>query len=312
MLNILQQLRRVFGKATMGSSNDYISCERTESNLQKKPSVIESPFVTSLVHGYASGWSGAGCVFVLSTGRVGTQTLTALLSLSSKVLARHEPEPRLIKASFDAYMENSLNASSSKWKELVLAARDDFVLMANEQGKVYVETNNRLTYLARALSEAFPASKFIHLHRHPYEVIRSAMRRRYYDNHAGDFARYRPRPKESLFAAWEELSILEKSAWYWSRVNADAMAFLCTLSESKKLVMKANNLFRGDENCLRDLFAFVDVEMPPMELIKQVLGKKLNAQLDGHYPPPSEWGAEELNSVRTIVVEVATTLGYEI
>jgi hypothetical protein len=250
-------------------------------------------------------------VFVLSTGRVGTQTLTGLLALSPRVVSVHEPEPRLVRASFDAYMEGT-RADAAAWGRIVLAARDDLVCDANRKGRVYVETNNRLTYLAPAVAAAFPDSRFIHLHRHPYEVIRSAMRRGYYRHHNWDFARIRPRPGEPLAAEWEGLPPLEKCAWYWARSNAEARAALDALPPDRRLDLGADALFAGDPATVDRIFAFAQVERPPQPWIEEVLGRRMNAQRAGEYPPPAEWSEAERQAVRRHVAEVAERLGYRL
>lgn len=280
--------------------------------LNGEVGVKRPPFVSGLEQAYARGWVDCPCVFVLSTGRVGTKTLTALFALSPHVVATHEPEPRLVKASFEAYMEGGALEDSDKWRAVVLAARDDAICEANRRGKIYIETNNRLTYLARVLAVTFPASRFIHLHRHPYEVVRSAMRRGYYQGHNWDFARIRPRPHEALAAQWDRLSPLEKSAWYWERVNAEARDFLNTLPTSRKLTLRADALFAGEEAVLKHLFAFVGLDLPPQERIEEVLGQKINAQRQGDFPTPAEWGDAERAAVRQRVAETAHSLGYRL
>lgn len=273
------------------------------------------PFGVKLAQSYAQGWRDweeCPCVFVLSTGRVGTKTLTALFALSPRVISRHEPEPRLVKVSFDAYMEGSNLGASEKWQAVVFAARDDAICEANRRGKIYIETNNRLTYLAPALAAAFPASRFIHLHRHPYEVVRSAMRRGYYQSHNWDFARIRPRPGEPLAAQWDTLSPLEKSAWYWAQCNREAHEFLETLEKSRRMDLRAELLFAGDEKTLKDLFDFVNIDFPPREQVEEVLGQKINAARQGHFPPPSEWDKDERASVRQLVAKTAKILDYEL
>ncbi len=273
---------------------------------------LRTPFVGGLGEAYARGWAGCPCVFVLSTGRVGTKTLTGLLALSPRAISVHEPEPRLVKASFDAYMEGPERVAGDTWRAVVLAARDDLVCEANRKGRVYVETNNRLTYLAAALARAFPASRFIHLHRHPYEVVRSAMRRGYYQSHNWDFARIRPRPDDAIAKDWEFLAPLEKCAWYWAQNNAEARAVLGALPADRRMDLRADDLFAGDRATLDRIFAFVGVETPPVAWMEQVLGQKLNAQRAGHYPAPREWSAAERQQVQQRVAAVASDLGYDL
>lgn len=264
----------------------------------------------SLQHAYATGWRDYPCVFVLSTGRGGTETLTALAALSPTIEATHEPAPRLIKASFDAYMSGGNIAGQSRWRELVLAARDDFVRAAVRQGKVYLETSNRLTYLAPALAEAFPASRFLHLYRDPFAFVRSAMRRRYYDGHNWDFARVRPRPDDPLADRWSTLPKVECCAWLWHRTNADIRQWLQTLPESRRLSVRAEELFAGNAQVLHRLFELCDSRVPPAERIREVLTAKLNAQQSGEFPEASGWSAAELDAVWSHVGALASELGY--
>ncbi|HZR81717.1 MAG TPA: sulfotransferase [Candidatus Binatia bacterium] len=278
--------------------------------LTADPAAPRTPYVARLSEAYARGWEGCPCAFVLSTGRAGSKTLTALFALSSRIVSEHEPDPRLVKASFDAYLEGPAIADSEKWRAVVYAARDDLVCEANRRGRIYVETNNRLTYLAPVLARCFPASRFIHLHRHPYEVVRSGMRRGYYESHNWDFARVRPRPGEPMAAAWDALPRLEKVAWYWARVNGESHAFVRSLPEGRGFDLNADALFAGDERTLRALFQFVGVEFPPVELVEEVLGQKINAAVRGSYPVPAEWTDEDRAAVWRQVGPTAEVLGY--
>lgn len=193
---------------------------RIDQMLTADPDAERPPFVARLSEAYDRGWQGCPCAFVLSTGRAGSKTLTALFALSSRILAEHEPMPRLVRASFEAYLEGPSIATSDHWRDLVWAARDDLVCEANRKGRIYVETNNRITYLAPVVARCFPESRFVHLHRHPYEVVRSGMRRGYYEGHDWDFARVRPRAAEPLAARWESLPRLEKCALGVERVRS--------------------------------------------------------------------------------------------
>jgi hypothetical protein len=115
-----------------------------------------------------------------------------------------------------------------------------------------------------------------------------------------------------LTTRWDALSPLEKSAWYWARCNAESRAFLETLPVSRRLDLRADALFAGDEAPLRNLFAFVGVDFPPTERVEEVLGQKINAARKGNFPPPSEWSEAERAAVRGFVEETAKTLGYEL
>lgn len=200
-----------------------------------------------------------------------------------------------------------------QWVPVVLAARDEFVLRASARKKVYVETNYRLTYLARALRDAFPASRFIHLHRDPYAVIRSGMRRgAYMPGKEWYVGRIRPHPDDPVAAQWDGLSTLEKEAWRWARINAEAMAFLAELPAARKLELPSAKLFSGAEDVCEEVFSFAGAKRPAMKKIGQVLGMRKNAQ--DHYQDTKmfNWGKERREVVQPFIEEIAHKLGYEV
>ena len=262
---------------------------------------------------YEIKWEGMNCVFALSTGRTGTQTLAAMLRLSPHVEAQHEPAPRLVQSSFNAYMEAHSADWLERWSPFVLAVRDDFVLGANAEGKVYVESNNRLTYLATAVKDAFPASKFIFSHRHPYKVIRSGMQRGAYQGpgKAWNFARIRPRFGEPHFDQWDKMDPLEKEAWRWAQINKEAKAFFDSLPEERKFELPSSVFFSADERVYRQIFEFVGVPCPSLEEINQIMGRKMNAQ--AHFNGMSfEWTKETEDKVKPYITEIALKLGYQV
>ncbi len=108
------------------------------------------------------------CVFVLSTGRVGTLTLAALLRAAPGMMALHEPSPRLYELSCLAY-----RASPSPETALILSAafksiRNDTLDLALKLRRGYVETSPQVTFLAPYILDAVPEAKFIHLARPPW------------------------------------------------------------------------------------------------------------------------------------------------
>ncbi|HID37396.1 MAG TPA: hypothetical protein EYP39_08515 [Ghiorsea sp.] len=259
---------------------------------------------------YANQWQGVPCTFVLSTGRVGTETLTTLLNLSDDIVAEHEPFPRLTKTSFDAYMQDTSVLPKTDWGKIILAARDDIIINATRQSKIYIESSNRLTYMVNALVEVFPDSKFIHLHRHPYDVIRSGMRRGFYQNHPWDFCRIKPRQDDPVAADWSHFSPLEKVAWYWASINEESLSFLGKLDEKRGLTLTSEALFNGDSEMLRTLFDFVGAREPASVDVKRVLRLKCNAQLSGDFPNCDAWSDHQRKQVNAIVGKVAHRLGY--
>lgn len=266
----------------------------------------------TMEHAYTSGFKEYPCAFVLSTGRSGTQTLAALLALSPELAAVHEQVPRLVHSSFEAYLAGPRVVASEPWTRLVLAARDDLVWKAARNGKTYVETNNRLTYLAPALAECFPSSRFIHLYRHPYSVVRSGVARGYYRGHSWDFARIRPGPSEEVASSWSSMSQVRQVAWYWARVNRLALSFFEGLPDARKLSLSAEDLFMGSADTIQRLFAFVGARTPRQPELDRVLRAKLNAQpFESGTRIESGLSAEDQRDVWAEVSDVGDELGYD-
>jgi hypothetical protein len=254
-------------------------------------------------------WIRLQPVWVLSTGRTGTNTLTELLKLSPFIDAFHEPAPELFQFSHDYY---SGNISGEEALRALQYLRDELVFRSSRDGFIYVETNNRVTYVADLLLELYPQSKFIFVHRNPYEFIRSGMRRGYYQHHMRDSARIQPLPDDACHGEWENWSEIEKVAWNWSRVNAYCLEFVQELPDNQKMVFSAESFFSGDQSLINNLFHFIGSEdyRPPKSDVERVMGKKHNAQRQGSFSKPKDWRQKQLENVERIIASVAAELCY--
>ena len=279
-----------------------------ERRLEPQPE--RRPYVASVGAAYDTGFATCPCLFVLSTGRVGTDSLAALLGCSPGITAVHEPQPKLVHASYQAYMND---ANHERWRDIVLAARGEQVATSARWGNIYAETNNRMTFLAGVLSDTLPASRFIHLHRHPYEVIYSCMRRSHYAGHPWDYARIRPRAGDPYARKWDGMSVLEKVAWHWMEINRIGLEFGRQVPGDRFLNLPSKSLFHGDPETIEAIFRFAGTTTPPRERLEEVLGTPHNQQVGGAaVRTPAEWSTEQRSAVNAIVGEVAVELGYEL
>jgi hypothetical protein len=233
----------------------------------------------------------------LSTGRTGTTTLAELFAESPHILPHHEPDPRLIAASYLAWTGAE---DATFWREAVQVARDRLVFEALKSGKVYFEASNRMTFLAPALMAAYPRSNFLLVSRRADGFVRSAMKRGYYQGHPWDHAR--PRPKEG----WGDASPEAKCLWLWAETHRFALEFVEQAGD-RALVLHAEDLFAGDLDTIESVFGFLGVEPIARDTMKSVLAQRHNAQV-GTFP----WGREaDLDSLdRSGVAELEQALGY--
>jgi len=256
-------------------------------------------------------WQSLRPVWVLSTGRTGTNSLTELLKLSPFVDAFHEPAPELFQFSFDYAMEQCDQATALSTLSYL---RDELVFRSVRDGQIFVETNNRVTYLADLLLKLYPKSRFIHIYRNPYDFIRSGMRRKYYNGHMRDYARITPTAQDPSRAAWTDFSPLQKVAWNWAAINKRCLDFMDRLPDGQAMSFSSESLFRAELSFVHTLFDFVGSTAchPPASDIRQIMATKHNAQQEGRFSKPKEWDNRQIEAVNDIISPVATKLNYQL
>jgi len=253
------------------------------------------------------------CVFVLSTGRTGTQTLAALYELAGNVFAYHEPNPELTALSKlayeynDRYTENG--AVGSVFREAFLTSRRHLFNYALDCGRGYVETTPQNTFLAPVIADAVPVVRFIHVVRDPRYVVRSAMRRRWYDGNPNDETRIIPSRDSTSGQYWATYNSFLKNLWLWSETNRWILDFSSHMPDRVCLI-RAEALFNGDADTLGKLYGFIGAALPSPAKIRRVLDKQLNAQHTGSFPESNDWTAEMYDQLRALAGETAAALGY--
>ncbi len=177
-------------------------------------------------------------------------SLARLLNSHPAVIGLHEPLPRLVELSGEAYRE-----PQAPWAQFAIdVARRDHIQEANRQGKIYAETANRLTFFAYAIERVFPGTRFIHLVRNPCAVIESGFRRGWYQGHPWDVGRIKP-SKKPWISRWESLSPTQKIAWNWVETNRFILEFLSSIPTERKLFLQLESLHESQSN----LWSFLEV-----------------------------------------------------
>ncbi len=256
------------------------------------------------------GWSGVTPTFVLSTGRCGTRLLTELLEASGDVAVHHSPRPELVRVSRRAW--EAFDEHPEMFVEVVKTAREEMIHEAVRYGQSYVETNNRVTFLAPAIARAFPESRFIHLIRHPADIVRSGIRRGWYSGqHAHDLGRIVPRPESHESDGWDARDPIEKIGWMWQETNRFIADFFASLGDDNRhITSRAEDLFASADECSR-LVRFCDVEPPSTSRLATLISRPVNAQKTGDFPTFDAWSDEQRSMLRLVAPDAARW-GYEL
>lgn len=252
-------------------------------------------------------------VVFLSTGRCGTLWLTELIEASKNCFPIHHPAPVMRSQGALSYQfDYNLATQNEKTllNELFLAGREEVLVKCQRVGKSAVITDCRGTFFAEAILNILPQTKFVFLHRHPGEVIRSGVNRGWYkvsDN--SDLNRITPRKTDPFFEKWEQASQLEKNAWQWDATNEWILNFLKQVPENQQHHISFNE---WNKETLTDLMQFVDAKNS-ISLISKRLQQKSNPMKGTSILPKyQEWNAEQKKVVATLCGKTAEKLGYNL
>ncbi|MBX3441649.1 MAG: sulfotransferase [Planctomyces sp.] len=256
----------------------------------------------------------ASVLFVLSTGRCGTTSLASVLELSDRIHATHEPKPWYLEETRNAYLQSPVPPETARANmEAFTSTRLKPLLRAATIGPIYAECSNRLTYYAPELLNWFPNSKYVHLYRHPGDVVRSGIRRGYYTGNSNwDLARITPREDDPAFEMWENWPQFERCCWYWHAVNAYCADFMRTLPEGRGLSIAAEDLFVNRDDIGTRVFEWLGAPPPPRGRIESVLSTPENVQQSGDFPKYRDWTPAQRATLNEIAGATAARLGYEI
>lgn len=256
------------------------------------------------------------CVFTLSTGRVGSETLAHLMKLARNVIAYHEPRPELFALSRQAYLKRNDWMKDESLAEVLLegfrTARREFLKYSLYVDRGYVETGPQGTFLAPLILNDIPAARFIHLVRDPRMVVRSGMRRKWYNGHAYDYARIQPDASSPFASQWNGWDPFQKNLWLWAETNRWALEFATSLPPGKYLLVHSEDMFNAHEPTIKALYDFLDTKSPARWRIQRILGKRLNAQVRGQFSQPDDWFADVDPALAHFVVKTAAALGYDL
>lgn len=186
-------------------------------------------------------------VFVLSTGRCGTQWLTKTLRmLFPDWQIVHEP------LSFNYRPDLNTETSPLAYNEALILQHLSAVQQRLDQGQGYIETGfpcwRHIQWFKQQLSGKV---KVIHIHRDPVDTVGSLLKINAF------VPPYLPQlPLKNLFLPhpghgylaqwqplWQQLNPAEKNLWYWSEVQASALQLRDAWPEDDWLELRFEQLF---------------------------------------------------------------------
>lgn len=247
-------------------------------------------------------------VFVLSTGRCGTELLTRILLKLPKTACYHAPFPELLNSEKMAYEEGLEKFDS--YKTAVRTARFELIMDCMLRGRQYVETNYRITFFAPHLYSLFPKSRFVHLVRSPTSFVRSGLRLGFYQGLHTDIGRITPN-NGAAAEKWSSMSSTEKMAWLWNETNEYIERFKANSDPQRILTVKAEDLYSNPETTQR-IISFCGRSAPSSKKIAKWIKHRVNVKESQVAVPPFEdWKEGQKNEVRRWI-KISDQYGYSI
>jgi hypothetical protein len=134
-------------------------------------------------------------VFILSTGRTGTQFFEDYFNQTSEAVCRHEPWPsRRFKFLSNLYLNQKVG--SRLVGRIYRNSRKK--LFGSLQGRSYIESSNFIFGCMIPLKEIYGEVKIIHIVRHPLSYVSSHLGKGFWKGHKRFFARKVPYWLETL------------------------------------------------------------------------------------------------------------------
>jgi hypothetical protein len=259
-------------------------------------------------------------VFVVSTGRAGSNMIAHALRVHPHVVALHEPSPRLRREAYWAWSGKRDAAWLRKRLELM---RGSLVEQILANGFVYVESAHYCSHLIVPLRDLFPGAKFVFLHRDGREFVCSGLERAWYrGKEVSVQARVVRFARDRLHldlgkAGWDHRLLpprqlrtrVERIAWLWAEINRSIERGLAAVPQQDQFRLPLAAL---SVDTMRSLTEFIGVDTDPSILSRMmaVAVERPNKTKSRSFPPFDRWKREEQQQFFRIAGPMMKQLGY--
>ena len=158
----------------------------------------------------------ASPLFILSTGRTGTQFFEAYINQTSpEAVCKHEPRPsRRFKFISNLYLDKRVGPKMINR----IYSRSRKKLFRSLEGKSYIESSNFIFGCLPALNESYEDIRIIHIVRHPLTYVKSHLAKGFWRGHKRVFARHIPYWLEKITVT-DRSDPIQLLAARWDYVN---------------------------------------------------------------------------------------------
>lgn len=223
-------------------------------------------------------------LFVLGTGRCGTETASAVLSALPGCRIIHEHAPPLLSEVSDFFRGRM---TPSELARILRTTRSPEALGGE---RLAGESNQRLSFILPQLAPLFPRARYLWMIRDGRSNVASVYHRRWYDPREIRVREPQHAPSalsritadmvgEMTQSEWQSLDGFARCCWYWSFTNREIQRRTAEL-RLNTLKIRLEDL--GDRTAeLLDFLGLSGEPTPPV--------KRANAAVHGRPLPPEYW-----------------------
>lgn len=245
-------------------------------------------------------------IFVMGSGRSGTQLLSDLLDSAGTAKVFHEPNFWEDVGTMDTLRRNP-ELAVQYWREfrsLEVYRR----WMEKPVAQMYGEVNGTIRYQAPAIKQVFPKVKMLMVVRDGRGVVRSVMGwPQFYGPESKGAYAVSPLPNDPYWDEWPHLSRFEKICWSLNDTNRFLMRYI---ADNQWLQLER---LTSDYDYFTEFFStYVDIEISYDCWHSRVSKKSRNATKEYGFPDWPDWSEEQKKSFVRICGETMEKLGYAI
>jgi len=258
-------------------------------------------------------WNNIKVILIVGTGRTGTEFLAKYIEEMDKkrIFSAHEPYPDLLKLSVDIRKKNLTN---KRITTLLSRNRLNQLLTIKKKGiKIYVESNNNLSFLLPYLKNVFRNVKVLFFTRNPEDFLFSEMNKKH--GKAGFYIYSKSDKRKRINAIlmndephnyhWNNWCRQYKIVWYWKYCND---FILKHINNYEHKIVKYEDFFSSQEEIKRDVFDFIGLKSDCLDL--NLFKKRKNASKESIYNALNQFDDEFIRFFEENTSELKHRLKY--
>ncbi len=256
-------------------------------------------------------------VFVVSTGRAGSNMITCVMAENPLVCSFHELKPHL---KTEAFKKWTAQSSSKRIENRINNKRSDIIRQVESNGLIYFESSYYLSFFILELYKLYNA-KFIHIYRDGRYFVRSALSKGWYKEEplkyrVKDWIRrqflvnigHQMKDKE-LKPPKRLKTRFEKTSWLWAETNNTILNSLSKIPAKNKISLPLEEF--NKEQLIR-LHDFIGIPTDPVIINKMIniAVQKPNRSKTHTSKPVLEWSDAQNDRFDEIASGMMFKLGY--